>query len=121
MCPENRLTGDLCTTSISTILIREVFGVCQPRAETRVLEKTIPSQDWDVTDRGIYFIDGGASPVATVCFFDFAAKRVKNLAPVSSDPEFGLDEGLSVSPDGKWLIYCGGITASDIMLIDNFR
>ena len=29
--------------------------------------------------------------------------------------------GLSVSPDGKWLLYTGGISTSDIMMIDNFR
>ncbi len=32
-----------------------------------------------------------------------------------------VDEGLSVSPDGKWLLYSGGIFTSDIMMIDNFR
>lgn len=48
-------------------------------------------------------------------------QSVRSLAPVDMDPGFELEAGVSVSPDGKWLIYCGGITASDIMLIDNFR
>jgi len=90
-------------------------------AETLVLDKGIPPQDWDLTDRGIYFIDGSTKPVATICFYDFAAQSVRNLAPVDTDPGFVTEEGFRVSPDGKWLIYCGGITASDIMLIDNFR
>jgi Tol biopolymer transport system component len=89
--------------------------------ETRILDREIPTQDWDLTDRGIYFIDGSAKPVATICFYDFATQSVRSLAPVATDPGFGLDEGASVSPNGKWLIYTGGISTSDIMLIDNFR
>ncbi len=76
---------------------------------------------WDLTDRGIYAIDWHTKPVATVGFYDFAAGRVTSLAPIHSDPGFRYYEGLSVSPDGKWLVYDGGIVTSDIMMIDNFR
>ena len=51
----------------------------------------------------------------------FCDPAVRSLAPVHSDPGFGLIGGLSVSPDGKWLLYAGGICTSDIMMIDNFR
>jgi Tol biopolymer transport system component len=66
-----------------------------------------------LTDRGIYFIEGN-----TISLYDFATRRARSLA---SDPRFGTDDGLSVSPDGKWLLYAGGINTSDIMMIDNFR
>jgi len=76
---------------------------------------------WNLTDRGIYFVDGSAKPVAAICLFDFATRRVTTLAPVHKDPRFITSEGPDVAPDGKWLVYSGGIFTSDIMLIDNFR
>ena len=89
--------------------------------ETLVLDRQIHPQRWDLTDRGIYFIDDGTKPWATICFYDFAARGITSLAPVSNDPGYRVHNGLSVSPDGKWLVYTGGIYSPDIMLIDNFR
>jgi hypothetical protein len=89
--------------------------------ETLVVERDI-DLFFDLTDRGIYFIDWKAKPTANICFYDFAAKRISILAPVHRDPQFdGGGEGVSVSPDGKWLAYDGGIVTSDIRMIDNFR
>jgi Tol biopolymer transport system component len=90
--------------------------------ETLVLEAVHNWGFWDLTVKGIYFIDDSAKPVATISFYDLATRRVKSLAPVHGDPGFFVDNGFSVSPDGKWLLYSGGIpTTSDIMLIENFR
>jgi hypothetical protein len=89
--------------------------------ETLVLDREVSPHHWDLTEQGIYFIDWNSNPVPTICFYDFATRRVKNLAPVHVEPEFALEDGLSVSPDGKWLLYTGGIGSSDIMMIDNFR
>ncbi len=90
-------------------------------AETLILDRVIFPFNWDLTEQGIYFIDGTAKPTATICFYDFATRNVRNLAPVHSDPAWGTQEGFSVSPDEKWLLYVGGIYTSDIMMIDNFR
>ena len=76
---------------------------------------------FDLTDRGIYFIDLDAKPTANICFYDFATRRVSILAPVHKDPQFHPREGVTVSPDGKWVAYGGGIYTSNIMMIDNFR
>jgi Tol biopolymer transport system component len=84
--------------------------------ETLILDRKIPPLWWDLTDRGIYFIEGN-----TISLYGFAIRRARSLAPVHSDPRFETDNGLSVSPDGKWLVYSGGISTSDIMMIDNFR
>jgi len=48
-------------------------------------------------------------------------RHVKTLAPVHLDPRFETSDGISVSPDRKWLLYSGGVFTSDIMMIDNFR
>ena len=78
-----------------------------------------------MTERGIYFISGlrmrAANPLAAISFFGFVDRRVKDMAPLHNDPGFGSEQGLSVSPDGKWLVYSGGFFGSDIMMMDNFR
>ncbi len=89
--------------------------------EALVLDKEIDPHTWDLTNRGIYFIDRDSKPLETICLYDFATHSVKSLAPVHSDPGFRHVPGMSVSPDGKWLVYVGGISTSDIMMIDNFR
>ncbi len=89
--------------------------------ETLVLDRNIYPHHWDLADRGIYFIGSSAEAVAAICFYDFATQTTRTLAPVHTDPAFGLTDGLSASPDGKWLLYAGGIYTSDIMLIQNFR
>jgi Tol biopolymer transport system component len=89
--------------------------------ETLVLDRVFPAHSWDLTERGIYFIDRNAKPVATICLYDLATRRVRSLAPVSGDPGYRIDIGLSVSPQEEWLLYSGGIFTSNIMMIDNFR
>ncbi len=83
------------------------------------MDKKISPVAWDLSDRGIYFIDFDAKPVATICLYDFALRRVKSLAPVSKDLRYEFSNGVSISPDGKWLVYSGGIVTSEIMMIDN--
>ncbi len=79
------------------------------------------ASQWNLTDRGIYAINSRAKPVAAISFYDSATRRVASLAPIHSDPRFRLYEGLSVSPDGKWLACDGGIFTSDLMMIENFH
>jgi dipeptidyl aminopeptidase/acylaminoacyl peptidase len=88
--------------------------------ETLVLDRQL-SPAWDLTDRGIYFIDRTTKPVATICFYDFATRLVKNLTSVNRETGFVVSSGISVSRDDNWLLYTGGISTSDIMMIDNFR
>jgi len=87
--------------------------------ETLAVEAGAPLMD--LTDRGIYFIDTQPKP-PILRFYDFAAKQAKTIAPLHQDPEFDA-RGYSprVSPDGKWLYYCGGIYHQEIMLMENFR
>ena len=87
--------------------------------ETLVLDKKIVPSQWDLTDDGIYFTE----PPATVSFFDFATRTVTTLGPALSDSRFSITPyGISVSPDGKSLLFTAGPRQrSDIMMIDNFR
>jgi Tol biopolymer transport system component/DNA-binding winged helix-turn-helix (wHTH) protein len=72
---------------------------------------------WTLTPGGIYFVSA-EQPTRSVRYFDFASKQIRTV--FESDYDFGTS--LSVSPDGRWLIYAqSGDASSDIMLVDHFQ
>jgi Tol biopolymer transport system component len=89
--------------------------------ETLVTEVTDVWCFWELTDRGIYFIASRHGPQLTLCLYDLRTRRVKTLAYL--EPDFDPSNGVSVSPNGEWLLFSGDgeIPTSDVMLIDNFR
>jgi Tol biopolymer transport system component len=71
---------------------------------------------WTLSASGVYFVP--AEVPSSLRYFDFASKQLR--------PVFDLDEyfgsGLSVSPDGHWILYSQiGDRNSDIMLVDHFH
>jgi Tol biopolymer transport system component/DNA-binding winged helix-turn-helix (wHTH) protein len=73
--------------------------------------------DWALTSGGIYFIP--AEGPRSLRYYDFATKHVRFLFEI----ERHIDEGLSVSADGRWILYSSriGDYNSDIMLVDHFH
>ena len=73
---------------------------------------------WVLSSGGIYFVPAKASN--SVRYFDFASGRIRTI--FEEEGSNVLDPGLSVSPDGRWILYSrvGGATG-DIMLVDNFH
>ena len=73
-------------------------------------------QRWTVSAEGIYFVPADAP--RSLHYFDFATKHVREVFDIERD--FG--SGLSVSPDGRWIIYAQDDDVSgDIMLVDHFQ
>ncbi len=73
---------------------------------------------WTVVPGGIYFVPADAPK--SVRYFDFATKQVRQILEIKKELEFS--SGLSVSPDGRWILYSQEDEAStDIMLVENFR
>lgn len=71
---------------------------------------------WTVAPQGIYFSPVGAGN--TVQFFDFGTRKVSKVLETDSS----LSNGLSVSPDGRWLLFSKGEQDNcDIVLVENFR
>ena len=91
--------------------------------ETQVLE-SVRAPNFSVTPQGIYFIQapdtdepGGSFLIR---FFDFATGRATTIH--SLPPGVGVSFGLTVSPDGRFILYTQvDQSQSDLMLVENFR
>jgi Tol biopolymer transport system component len=75
--------------------------------------------DWALADEGIYFIDRRTQPIK-ISFFNLVTKTIRQIVALNKPPI--IWGGLSLSPDGKWLVYTQvDETPSDIMLVNHFR
>ena len=61
--------------------------------------------------------DRGASPRRTVYFWEESTGLPRSLGTVSADSI----NGISASPDRKFVIYGRGIATADLMMVENFR
>ena len=78
--------------------------------------KILDQSKWAVVPNGIYFAPQ-ANP-RNICFYDFATKHTRVIFQVGRD----LAEGMSVSPDGRYMLYSQlDESNSGIMLVNHFR
>ena len=90
----------------------------QPGTESEVdgLPRVRDSKLWALSPGGIYFVPAEAP--RSLRYFDFATRQIRPIFEVDKD----FDSGLSVSPDGRWILYSqNGDVSSDIMLVDHFH
>jgi hypothetical protein len=90
----------------------------RPGTELEVdgLPRVRNSKVWALFPGGIYFVPAEAP--RSVRYFDFASRQIRPVFEAEKD--FG--DGLSVSPDGRWILYSQeSVVNSDIMLVDHFR
>ena len=72
---------------------------------------------WAATAGGIYYTDSLSQPVR-VNFYDLASRSTRTLMTLKQTPVPGGGPGISVSPDGRWLLYGQpGDESSEIMLV----
>ena len=84
--------------------------------ESKVLDP-VGDRKFAVLDQGIYFISHEAE-TSTLHFFRFATGETREIARIRTRTTMGL----SVSPDGRSLIYSQvDQVGSDLMLVENFR
>src|SRR5260370_28937435 len=98
--------------------LKKVALPAQPGMESEVdgLPRLSNSSLWTLSPGGIYFVPAEAP--RSVRYFDFASKQIRPVFEV--DKNLGI--GLSVSPDGRWILYSQeGDVNSDIMLVDHFH
>jgi len=73
--------------------------------------------NWDVVPGGVYFFP--MDDILTLNYFDFSARKVRPILKISGGGAF---PGLSVSPDGRYILYPElDDYRSDIMLVENFH
>ena len=69
------------------------------------------------TDRGIFFLNIGASRQATFDLFDFTTRRISTVLTLPGLYDDG--SGFTVSRDGAWLMYTQrDVARSEIMQMD---
>jgi Tol biopolymer transport system component/DNA-binding winged helix-turn-helix (wHTH) protein len=96
-----------------------MVSVKQPHTVLAVKDMpALASRGFSAVPGGIYFVP--ASARKSIQYFDFATRQVRKI--------FDFDKenfaGLSVSPDGHWILYTqvtGAELNSDIMLVEHFR
>ena len=86
---------------------------------SKVLESLSIYQNVAIVDSGVYFVPNqNTAGDSSIQFLSFATNSISNLATFEKAPVWGL----TVSPGGKWILYCleqqSGI---ELMLVENFR
>ena len=98
--------------------LKRVTLPAQPGMESAVegLPPVLDFEHFILSPGGIYFVPADAP--RSVRYFDFASKQIRPIFEV--DKDFG--EGMSVSPDGRWMLYSQvGDVNSDIMMVGSFH
>lgn len=83
------------------------------------LAHVYPRRYWAMTNSGIYFVARESAP-RSIQFFSFAKSRIEDVAEIRHSLVAGTPS-LTVSPDGKWILYAQtDEKSSDIMMLENF-
>jgi Tol biopolymer transport system component len=78
---------------------------------------------WTLVAQGIYFVTAEQLARPAIEFFSFSTGKVTEVVALAKPfRPWTNPEGLSVSPDGRWILYTQEDRADmDIMLVENFR
>jgi Tol biopolymer transport system component len=90
--------------------------------EERQVLNSADDTNWTVTSDGIYFFDPAIPDAAPkpLKFLSFKTTRINVVGNLEMTAPYRA--GMSVSPDGRRLLYCTLVNAdSDLMLLDHFR
>jgi Tol biopolymer transport system component len=91
--------------------------------EERQVLDSITGMNWTVASEGIYYLVSAVEPGARhlVQFYSFKTGKSNQVGMLDGtlSPDYS---GISVSPDGRWLLY-SDITdiSSDLMMVEHFR
>ena len=95
-------------------VLKKVALPPKPGTETEV--DALHQWNWQLSPKGIYFVPSEAP--RSVRYFDLASKRVRTLFEADRD----LGSGLSISPDGRWILYSQPADVTgDIMLMNDLH
>ncbi len=91
--------------------------------ETLVLDKEPDFMDWVLWRGNIVYINPEGNSGPTLELLDLDTKEIRELVSFANRTNFGgMNVGLTVSPDGQWVVYSNADEmSSDIMMVENFR
>ena len=111
----NPMTAALSTTPRG--VVKRACGGCRRRVvrSSRYLSlstgRVLQGSGWH------FFVPGDASAARSIQFFSFRTGAVTVMAPIDGIP----DQGLSVSPDARYILYSQSDQQSgELMLLENF-
>jgi eukaryotic-like serine/threonine-protein kinase len=90
--------------------------------ETPFLDQLEPEYDrmWALTGEGVYFIQHDRPPRAVISLLSVSTRRATSLTAVDDTTHYA--PGLSVSPDGRWILYTQiDQRNADILLLEHIR
>jgi Tol biopolymer transport system component/tRNA A-37 threonylcarbamoyl transferase component Bud32 len=109
-----------------TLYYRKGDGALMARptagGEERTISPCVLFLAWAVAPRGLFHVECGtpgaaASRPQALHYWDAASGQDRPVGTL----EAGLIRGLSVSPDGRSVLYGRNVRTSDLMMIENFR
>ena len=87
---------------------------------TKILEGLSDYLDLAIVEGGVVFVS--TRDTASLQFFSFATNKIRSLAKFDRPIALGAGGGLTVSPDGRWILCTHFEQAgSELMLVENFR
>ena len=87
-----------------------------PQTPLAGMPKVKYEESWAAGTAGIFYTDSESKPVR-VNFYDFATRSTRKWMTLKQTPVPGAGPGISLSPDGRWLLYGqSGDESSEIML-----
>jgi len=79
------------------------------------------SRTWTVTNEGVYFAVANSNTQSIIKFFSFSSGIEKTIAEIDRILP-GSITGLTLSPDGKWLLFpLYSQRGGDLLMIENFH
>jgi Tol biopolymer transport system component len=91
--------------------------------EERQVLDSITGMNWTVASGGIYYLVSAVEPGAPnlVQFYSFKTGKTNQVGTVEGTLSADYS-GISVSPDGRWLLYSSiADMSSDLMMVEHFR
>ena len=98
----DRLIFNVMESDGVVLWMKPVTGGLEQRLEQ--LPKLRYDDAWAATTAGIYFTDSSSKPVS-VNFYEFASRTTRRLMSLKQTPVPGVGPGITISPDGRWLLY----------------
>ncbi len=92
--------------------------------ETLVLDKEPEYLDWGLWEGNLVYVNPEGKKGPAIELFDLDTKETREVVALPGRRTMGggINAGLTISPDGRWVTYVQVDGASsDLMLVENFR